>query len=876
MGLPTSELRAPSTAAAVAYAAAIAAGSTTAIVGSAATTTTAGALIGESDRLARLAHAAELGPLVAGRSGGAVSAVTDAASLVRLIPVLRDSVQRKQAVVVHVPVATADDVSSVLAVRGAGCALLRSASAQQAVDFALVATLAARRLGVPFVHCFPASSGPVDVRAYSEPIAGHADVRAYLEAAAEDEPQLPAAERAHAAVAQAMALLDASYAPLAYAGAPDASLVYATFGAGPEPSPATGVLQISLLRPLDAQAVRAALPATAARVVALEQVARQPTPWGPLLFDLAGVLQPAADDAPAQATPPPIILDAVSTVPPPAFTAEQLARVTAHAATLNAPAHFNPAEVAGVPEAIAEAEDVSLAGLSLDEQRRRVEQIPYGQLLRDLFGPRLHVANAAESSSIWGDARRDQTVPEFGFGLLAAAERERARLAQAVTAALRDVAVPLSAQLHAALSTWLGGRDNAAVATAELAAEIRELLAAERHAHPAVEAIHALQAHLARASSWLVGADEWAYDLGSSGVHHVLSSGLNVNMLVLDTAQYPFVAERKGAPRKKDVGLYAMNYGAAYVASVAVYASYTQVLEALLEADAFPGPAVVVAYLPHTDGVFSTSYSPIEVLQQSKRAVDSGAWPLYRWDPTLPADRRFQLDSEKLRRSVEDFLRRDNALAAIGAAAPDLRGVDAALETRMRGDVADLVGGLRGPPLLVLFASDGSNAEEAARRVARQGRRRGMDVRCLAMDEYEVDELPFEKTVVVSVSTAGQGEVPTNGREFVKALHAASVNLSETQFAVFGLGDSHYWPREEDAIFYNKPARDVDRRLAELSATRIVDAGLGDDQDADGWETGFADFEQRLWAALNIDVIGGAAAVDDEAPKRTDEENKVI
>ncbi|KAJ2759238.1 Sulfite reductase [NADPH] subunit beta, partial [Coemansia nantahalensis] len=470
-------LRAPSTAAAVAYAAAIAAGSTTAIVGSAATTTTAGALIGESDRLARLAHAAELGPLVAGRSGGAVSAVTDAASLVRLIPVLRDSVQRKQALVVHVPVATAGDVSSVLAVRGAGCALLRSASAQQAVDFALVATLAARRLGVPFVHCFPASSGPVDVRAYSEPIAGHADVRAYLEAAAEDEPQLPAAERAHAAVAQAMALFDASYAPLAYAGAPDASLVYATFGAGPEPSPATGVLQISLLRPLDAQAVRAALPATAARVVALEQVARQPTPWGPLLFDLAGVLQPAADDAPAQATPPPIILDAVSTVPPPAFTAEQLARVTAHAATLNAPAHFNPAEVAGVPEAIAEAEDVSLAGLSLDEQRRRVEQIPYGQLLRDLFGPRLHVANAAESSSIWGDARRDQTVPEFGFGLLAAAERERARLAQAVTAALRDVAVPLSAQLHAALSTWLGGRDNAAVATAELAAEIRELLA---------------------------------------------------------------------------------------------------------------------------------------------------------------------------------------------------------------------------------------------------------------------------------------------------------------------------------------------------------------------------------------------------------------
>ncbi|KAJ2709680.1 Sulfite reductase [NADPH] subunit beta, partial [Coemansia spiralis] len=870
MALPRSELRAPSVAAAVAYTAATAAGSTTAVVDGA-STAAAGALIGESDRLARLANAVELGPLVAG--GDAASAVVDAASLLRLIPVLRDASHRKQALVIHVPIATVDDVSSVLAVRDAGCGLLRSSSPQQAVDYALVATLAARRLGLPFVHCFPAGSGPVDVCAY-EPIAGHPDVASYSEPAAASEEelqQLSRAEAAHAAIAQAMALFGDSYAPLAYTGVPDASLVYVTFGAGPEPAAAgaaTGVLQISLCRPLSTQAIRAALPATAARVVALEQVSRQPTPWGPLLFDLAGALQPA--DGPA-----PIILDAVSTVAPAAFTAEHLAQVTAHARTLDAPAHFNPAQIARIPEA-APVDDVPLDGLSLEEQRQRVEKIPYGQLLRDLFGPRLHVANAAESASIWGDARRSETNPEFGFGLLAAAERDRARLAQAVTAALRDVAVPLSKPLHTALSTWLGGRDSASVATAELAAEIGALLAAERAAHPAVEAIHALRAHFAQRSSWLVGADEWAYDLGSSGVHHALSSGLNVNMLVLDTAQYPFVAGRRGAPRKKDIGLYAMNYGAAYVASVAVYASYTQVLQALLEADAFPGPAVVVAYLPHTGGVFSANYSPIDVLQQSKRAVDTGAWPLYRWDPTLTdPDRRFQLDSEKLRRSVEDFLRRDNALAAVGAAAPDLRGIDAALETRARGDVADLLGGLRGPPLLVLFASDGSNGEEAARRVARQGRRRGMDVRCLGMDEFDVDELPFEKTVVVAMSTAGQGEVPTNGREFVKALQAASVNLSETAFAVFGLGDSHYWPREEDAIFYNKPARDIDRRLAELSATRIVDAGLGDDQDADGWETGFADFEQRLWAALNIAVVG-ADAGEDEPPKRTDEENKVI
>ncbi|KAJ1933019.1 Sulfite reductase [NADPH] subunit beta, partial [Linderina macrospora] len=102
---------------------------------------------------------------------------------------------------------------------------------------------------------------------------------------------------------------------------------------------------------------------------------------------------------------------------------------------------------------------------------------------------------------------------------------------------------------------------------------------------------------------------------------------------------------------------------------------------------------------------------------------------------------------------------------------------------------------------------------------------------------------------------------------------SASISLNDTEFAVFGLGDSHYWPREEDAIFYNKPARDIDRKLSELSGKRLIDVGLGDDQDADGWETGYADFESRLWEAIKIDVVNAA---EEEEPKRTDEENKII
>ncbi|PIA15319.1 hypothetical protein COEREDRAFT_44923 [Coemansia reversa NRRL 1564] len=672
--------------------------------------------------------------------------------------------------------------------------------------------------------------------------------------------------------------------PVAYAGAANASVVYVTFGAelGTEAAGAAGVVQVSLFRPLCAAAFVEKVPATVKHLVAFEQVTRQPTAWGPLLFDLAAVLHSSEWEA-RGGDKQPVLLDAVSAESPAAFAAAQLAEVTAHAAGLKSPAHFNPAELVGIVGNSDKAQNETLEeqhGLSQEQQQKRVEQIPYGHLLRDMFKERLNVANAAESRTIWGEGGQESSNPEFGFGRLAAWEQERGRLVQAVTTALRDISVPLSKELQAGLSTWLSGRNDAAIATVALAEQLGTQLEAEQEAHPAVEAVFQRRAWLTRQSNWLVGADEWAYDVGASGVHHVISSELNVNMLVLETAAYPF-APGTGRQRKKDIGLYAMSYGTAYVASVAVYASYTQVLQALAEADAFPGPAVVVAYLPHSAGVFSTSYSPIEVLRQSKQAVDSGAWPLYRWDPTADAARRFQLDSERLRRAVADFLRRENALAAAGNAEPQLDVSEATearaaarLARKARGDVDALVGGLGGPGLLVLYASDNGNGEEAARRVARQGRRRGMAVRCVGMDAVDADELAFERTVVAVVSTAGQGEVPTNGREFFKQLQAASANFSETAFAVFGLGDSHYWPRAEDALFYNKPARDLDRRLAELGAARIVDVGLGDDQDADGWESGFGAFEQRLWGALNLDVVAGAG--EEDGPKRTDEENKLI
>ena len=125
------------------------------------------------------------------------------------------------------------------------------------------------------------------------------------------------------------------------------------------------------------------------------------------------------------------------------------------------------------------------------------------------------------------------------------------------------------------------------------------------------------------------------------------------------------------------------------------------------------------------------------------------------------------------------------------------------------------------------------------------------------MDDYPVDELSSEPNVVFITSTAGQGEPPQNGRLMMKALAKQPTGLlnEETRFAVFGMGDSHYWPRPEDAGFYNKPGKDLDKRLAELGASRMLNLGLGDDQDADGWQTGYKAWEPQLWKALGVDSV---------------------
>ena len=155
---------------------------------------------------------------------------------------------------------------------------------------------------------------------------------------------------------------------------------------------------------------------------------------------------------------------------------------------------------------------------------------------------------------------------------------------------------------------------------------------------------------LVRKSVWIIGGDGWAYDIGYGGLDHVLASGRNVNLMVLDTEVYSntggqaskstpraavakFAAQGKGLP-KKDLGMIAMAYGYVYVARIAMGASDQQTLNALIEADAYDGPSLIIAY----SHCISHGYDLRKGLEQQKLAVQSGAWPLYRYNPALIAE----------------------------------------------------------------------------------------------------------------------------------------------------------------------------------------------------------------------------------------------
>jgi pyruvate-ferredoxin/flavodoxin oxidoreductase len=303
-------------------------------------------------------------------------------------------------------------------------------------------------------------------------------------------------------------------------------------------------------------------------------------------------------------------------------------------------------------------------------------ETPYVKLITQLYGDRMMIANATGCSSIYGGSapatpytvNKDGHGPswanslfednaEYGFGMLTATNKLRDRIVRLMESAKDS---KLGAETKAAFKEWLETRNDGAKSK-EVSAKVVASL--EKEKDPLAKEILDLKQYLVKKSVWVIGGDGWAYDIGFGGLDHVIASGENINMLVLDTEVYsntggqaskstPIGAIAKFAAsgkriRKKDLGLMAMTYGYVYVAQVAMGANQNQFIKAVREAEAYPGPSVIIAYSPCIahglkDGMGKTQ-------QQTKDAVEAGYWHLYRFNPMLEAEGKnpFQLDSKE-------------------------------------------------------------------------------------------------------------------------------------------------------------------------------------------------------------------------------------
>ncbi|KAK5130241.1 hypothetical protein LTR08_002287 [Meristemomyces frigidus] len=622
-----------------------------------------------------------------------------------------------------------------------------------------------------------------------------------------------------------------------------------------------GLITPVIYRPWLTDRLNEVLPPSVKRIAVLEQVRRKTTKWGPVLLDLLMSLK-ASDQ---QQTPLVVGYQLgyieYTTVTQALSGIFQNLLSKSPIQNLEVGAHQGPSAVlSGVQN------EFALSQPKLENA--------YMKMLDQIFGQRLLVANSLDSKSVVA-SNATKSSPEFGFGSLLARKEHRQRFIGEVQAAAKTRDFTTDAPLKW-LSQWALAAAKADEAN-KLAPEVINRLSTD--GSPTATKLLSSKGLFYKESQWLIGSDAWAYDLGNSGVHHVLASGENVNMLIVDSTPYSERAAHDAARRKKDIGLYAMNFGNAYVASTAVYSSYTQVLQAMMEAEAFEGPSVVLAYLPYN----REDDSPLTVLQETKKAVDLGYWPLYRWDPKAEekGEEPFKLDSERIKQELQEFLRRDNHVSQLMRRHPQFHAnlsesygseVRKVQKRKAKEAYEALLEGLQGAPMTILFASDNSNAENLSKRLGSRGKARGMKTMVMAMDDYPLEDLATEENVVLITSTAGQGEFPQNGRNFWEGVkNSTDLDLANVNFTVFALGDSHYWPRKEDRHYYNKSGKDLFARLVTLGGKTIVDCGLGDDQDPDGYQTGYGEWEPKLWDALGLGNIEG---LPDEPPPITNEDIK--
>ena len=322
-----------------------------------------------------------------------------------------------------------------------------------------------------------------------------------------------------------------------------------------------------------------------------------------------------------------------------------------------------------LPAASVNGSQLRLPGLQFSGACAGCGETPYVKLLTQLFGSRLLIANATGCSSIWGADYPStpycatdlsgrgpawanslfEDNAEFGYGILLAMRHRRARLKEEVRRLISsDSTMPY---LKPSLEAWLNSADDpeASSATAD---QLVTALAPARKLSEAYASVLDQADMLASKSVWAIGGDGWAYDIGFAGLDHVLASGEPIKILVMDTECYsntggqlskatPRAAVAKYAPDgkstpKKNLGRMMMTYGNVYVASIALGANYQQAIDALTEAERYPGPAIVIAYCPCLNHGIRPGLG--HSIVEERRAVESGYWPLYRFNPLKGKD----------------------------------------------------------------------------------------------------------------------------------------------------------------------------------------------------------------------------------------------
>ena len=327
-------------------------------------------------------------------------------------------------------------------------------------------------------------------------------------------------------------------------------------------------------------------------------------------------------------------------------------------------------------------------------------ETPYAKLITQLFGDRMYIANATGCSSIWGNSSPStpytvdakghgpawsnslfEDAAEFGYGMLLAQRAIRDRLKRQL-GELADATK--NADVKAAVKDW---DDTFAVGATNGAATDKLVEALKAEGSADAKEILKDEQFLAKKSQWIFGGDGWGYDIGFGGLDHVLASGKDINVMIFDTEVYSNTGGQssKSTPRgataqfaaagketkKKDLAGIMMSYGYVYVATIAMGADYNQCVKAIAEAEAYPGPSLIIAYAPCINHGIKKGMAKAQTEEQL--AVEAGYWFNFRFNPELAAEGKtaFSLDSKAPTGDFQEFLKGENRYAALAKFNPD-------------------------------------------------------------------------------------------------------------------------------------------------------------------------------------------------------------